>query len=158
MRPTATLCLAAALLASSAGASAMTTDPNLWLEDVEGKTALDWVRAQNADALKALAEAPGFTQLRDDLRAILDSEARIPAVEKLGAHYYNFWKDKAHPAGLWRRTTLEEYRKPKPAWETVIDLDAINAAEKANFVWHGASCLPPAYRRCLVSLSRGGAE
>jgi prolyl oligopeptidase len=136
----------------------MTTDPNLWLEDVEGKAALDWVRARNADSLKALAEAPGFARLRDDLRAILDSEARIPVVEKLGGHYYNFWRDQAHPAGLWRRTTLAEYRKAAPAWETVIDLDAINAAEKANWVWHGADCLRPDFRHCLVSLSRGGSD
>ncbi len=158
MRATAFLCLAAGLLASSAAANAMNTDPHLWLEDVEGKPALDWVRAQNADALKALADAPGFAGLRDDLRAILDSDARIPSVERLGEHYYNFWKDKAHPAGLWRRTTLAEYRKATPAWETVIDLDVINAAEKSNFVWHGVSCLPPQFRRCLVALSRGGAD
>jgi len=158
MRSTATLCLAAALLASSAGARAMTTDPNQWLEDVEGKKALDWVHAQNADSLKALAQAPGFTELRDNLRAILDSEDRIPGINKVGEYYYNFWKDKEHPAGLWRRTTLAEYRKPKPAWETVIDLDAINATEKASWVWHGADCLRPEYRHCLVALSRGGSD
>ncbi|MEO8161582.1 MAG: prolyl oligopeptidase family serine peptidase, partial [Arenimonas sp.] len=158
MRPTVTLCLAAGLLASSAGAYAMTTDPNQWLEGVEDAKALDWVRAQNADSLKALAQAPGFTALRDDLRAILDSDARIPGIEKLGEYYYNFWKDAEHPAGLWRRTTLAEYRKPKPAWETVIDLDAINAAEKANWVWHGVDCLHPEYRHCLVALSRGGSD
>jgi prolyl oligopeptidase len=158
MRPLVALCLAAGLLSPFAGARAMSTDPYLWLEDVGGDKALDWVRAQNADSMKALAEAPGFTALRDDLRAILDSEDRIPEVDKLGEHYYNFWKDKTHPAGLWRRTTLAEFRKPAPAWETVLDLDALNAAEKANFVWHGAECLPPEYRRCLLSLSRGGSD
>ena len=136
----------------------MSTDPHLWLEDVEGAKALDWVKARNAESTKALAETPGFAALRDDLRAILDSDARIPEVDKLGAHYYNFWKDAAHPAGVWRRTTLEEYRKPAPAWETVLDLDALNKAEKKNYVWHGAECLPPAYRRCLVALSRGGSD
>ena len=66
MRPTVTLCLAAGLLASSTGARAMTTtDPNLWLEDVEGAKALDWVRAQNADSVKAIADAPGFNETRD---------------------------------------------------------------------------------------------
>jgi prolyl oligopeptidase len=134
------------------------TDPNLWLEDVEGAKALDWVRARNAESVKALAGTPGFTALREDLRAILDSDARIPEVDKLGAHYYNFWKDAAHPAGVWRRTTLEEYRKPAPAWEIVLDLDALNAAEKKNYVWHGADSLPPEYRCCLVSLSRGGSD
>ena len=61
-------------------------------------------------------------------------------------------------AGLWRRTTLDEYRKAEPAWETIIDLDALSAAEKENWVWHGADCLKPDYERCLVQLSRGGAD
>ena len=74
--------------------------------------------------------------------AILDSDAKIPGVEKIGDHYYNFWKDKNHERGLWRRTTLEEYRKPQPQWETVLDLDALKRkAEDENWVWHGADCL-----------------
>ena len=157
MRPTI-LCLASALLLGSAGARAMTPDPYLWLEDVTGDQALDWVRAQNSVSQQALTTDPEFEPLRADLRAILDSEARIPAVEKIGGLFYNFWRDKAHPAGLWRRTTLAEYRKPAPAWETVIDLDAINAAEQANWVWHGAECLKPEGRHCLVALSRGGSD
>ena len=43
----------------------MTPDPNLWLEDVEGQAALDWVRAQNAEAMAALAEAPGRVNRAD---------------------------------------------------------------------------------------------
>ncbi len=150
--------LAGAFIAASAGAHAVTDDPYLWLEDVGGDKALDWVRAQNTDAQKALTTDPAFEQLRGDLRAILDSDARIPAVEKLGEFYYNFWRDKAHPAGLWRRTTLAEYRKAEPAWETLLDLDALNQAEKENWVWHGADCLKPAYTRCLIALSRGGSD
>ena len=136
----------------------MTVDPYLWLEDVEGKPALDWVRAQNADSQKALTTDPAFGKLRDDLRTILDSDARIPAVDKLGPYYYNFWRDKKNPAGLWRRTTLAEYRKANPAWEVIVDLDALNLTEKANWVWHGADCLKPEYRHCLIALSRGGSD
>jgi prolyl oligopeptidase len=158
MHSISTLCLAGALLAGSAGVRAMTIDPNLWLEDVEGAKALDWVRAQNVDSQKALTSDPGFATLREDLRKILDSDARIPAVQKLGEYYYNFWRDKQNPAGLWRRTTLAEYRKAAPAWEVLVDLDALNKAEKANWVWHGADCLKPAYRHCLVALSRGGSD
>jgi prolyl oligopeptidase len=158
MRSISTICLAGALLAGSAGAHAVTADPNLWLEDVEGTKALDWVRAQNADSQKVLTTDPGFATLRDDLRKILDSDARIPMVEKLGDHYYNFWRDKSNPAGLWRRTTLAEFRKPAPAWEVLVDLDALNKAEKANWVWHGVDCLKPDYRHCLVALSRGGSD
>ncbi len=150
------------LLAGAAGAlraqGTVVNDPYLWLEDVQGDSALDWVRAQNARTEAALGAAPGFSALESRIRAILDSDANIPDVSKIGPYYYNFWQDAEHERGIWRRTTLEEYRKPEPEWETVIDLDALNREEKENWVWHGADCLRPAYERCLVSLSRGGAD
>src|SRR3546814_2139658 len=59
---------------------------------------------------------------------------------------------------MWRGTTIEEYRKDEPKWETLLDLDALNKAEGENWVWHGADCLRPDYERCLVALSRGGAD
>ena len=134
------------------------TDPWRWLEEVEGEKALEWVRARNAVTEAELASTGEFKQLESDILAILDSEAKIPYVQKIGDHYYNFWKDAQHERGIWRRTTLQEYRKPNPTWETVIDLDALNAAEGENWVWHGADCLRPEYDRCLVALSRGGAD
>ena len=133
-------------------------DPYLWLEDVTGEKALSWVKEQNADAKKVLEAPPQFAGLRDDLRSILDSNVRIPYVGKQGDFYYNFWRDKANPAGIWRRTTLAEYRKAEPVWEVLLDVDALNKTEKENWVWHGSSCLRPAYTKCLISLSRGGAD
>ena len=138
--------------------AASAADPFLWLEGVEDAKALDWVRERNAKAEAEIGNAPGFQTLEADLRAILDSDARIPGVEKIGGYYYNLWKDKDHPRGLWRRTTLVEYRKAEPQWETVIDLDALNVAENENWVWHGVECLKPKYQRCIVALSRGGAD
>ncbi len=133
-------------------------DPHLWLEDVTGDKPLAWVRERNAECVATLAENEAFTNLEARLLAILDSQERIPMVSKIGDRFYNFWRDAANPKGLWRRTTLEEYRKPEPAWETVLDLDALAAAEGENWVWHGATVLEPEGRLCLVSLSRGGAD
>ena len=99
-----------------------------------------------------------FKQLEAGILKILDSEAKIPFINKLGAYYYNFWRDAKNPRGLWRRTTLEEYRKPEPKWETVLDVDALGKAEKESWVFHGAQFLKPEYRRCLISLSRGGSD
>jgi prolyl oligopeptidase len=138
--------------------AANAADPYLWLEGVTDEKALEWVRERNAKAETEIASTPEFQRLEADLRAILDSDARIPSVQKIGNHYYNLWKDKQNPQGLWRRTTLAEYRKADPKWETVIDLDALNAAEKENWVWHGVECLKPQYERCLIALSRGGAD
>ena len=133
-------------------------DPNLWLEDVTGERALAWVGQRNAESTGALTGLDGFHELEARLLAILDSNERIPYVNKMGPWYYNFWRDAQHVRGLWRRTTLEEYRKAEPQWETIVDLDALAAAEKENWVWHGADCLKPEYARCLISLSRGGAD
>jgi prolyl oligopeptidase len=133
-------------------------DPNLWLETIDGSKQLDWVRQQNSQTVKSYADSAEFKQLDARLLEVLDSNERIPMVSKIGDRYYNLWRDKDHPKGVWRRTTLDEYRKDKPAWETVIDLDALAASEKENWVWHGAECFKPDYKRCLVSLSRGGAD
>jgi len=133
-------------------------DPNLWLEEVLGDRALSWVRERNAESSAALTKSGDFARLDERILSILDSDAKIPMVSKQGLYYYNFWKDAKHKRGLWRRTTLEEYRKASPAWEVVIDLDALGAAEKENWVWHGAQPLQPRYERYLISLSRGGAD
>ncbi|WP_298830468.1 prolyl oligopeptidase family serine peptidase [uncultured Piscinibacter sp.] len=133
-------------------------DPHLWLEDVQGDKALAWVRERNAETVKQLAEREDFAPTRTRLLEVLNSKDRIPTVARRGEWLYNFWQDGTHKRGLWRRTTLAEYRRPAPRWETVLDLDALAAAEKENWVWGGAECLGPDYRRCLVSLSRGGAD
>jgi prolyl oligopeptidase len=149
------VCLAAGAAGAQEGA---VSDPHQWLEGVEDERALDWVRQQNAKAEAELASTPEFRRLEADLLAIYDSDARIPAVNKQGEWYYNFWRDQQNPRGLWRRTTLEEYRKPNPQWEVLLDLDALNKAEETNWVWGGANCLRPDYARCLIALSRGGAD
>lgn len=133
-------------------------DPYLWLEQTDAPRAMDWVKQHDDATVDRYARSSAFKQMDARLLEVLDSDARIPFVQKLGERYYNFWRDKSHPKGLWRRTTLDEYRKPQPVWETVLDLDAVAAAEHENWVWHGARCLKPDYRRCLLSLSRGGAD
>lgn len=159
-RPLMSLLLGLALAGPLAAQEARPVeDPYLWLEDVGGDQALAWVKARNAETAKELAEAPGFQALKGDLLKILDSKERIPFISKRGPHFYNFWKDAKNPRGLWRRTTLEEYRKLEPQWEVILDLDALNKAEGENWVWGGAQILKAGgYRHALVTLSRGGAD
>jgi len=133
-------------------------DPFIWLEDVSGKRALEWVKARNAVTTSELAETEEFKQLYERLLKILDSKDRIPFISKIGPFYYNFWRDEKNKRGIWRRTTLDEYRKSEPKWETVLDLDALATEEKENWVWKGAVFLKPKKERCLVMLSRGGAD
>jgi prolyl oligopeptidase len=133
-------------------------DPYQWLEDITGEKAIEWVKERNAKAEAALTSSEEFKKLEGDLLAILDSDARIPFVSKNGEYYYNFWRDKQNIKGVWRRTTLDEYRKPSPQWEVILDLDKLSAEENESWVWKGASFLRPDYDRVLIDLSRGGAD
>ncbi len=133
-------------------------DPNLWLESIDGDKALNWVREQNAVTKQSLETLPDFEPMRERLLKIMDSKEKIPYITKYGKYFYNFWRDDKNVRGLWRRTSLDEYKKANPQWETVIDLDQLAANEKENWVWHGVRVLWPTYDRCLVLLSRGGAD
>ncbi|MEU0463364.1 prolyl oligopeptidase family serine peptidase [Amycolatopsis sp. NPDC006131] len=133
-------------------------DPYLWLEDVTGERALDWVRQRNAESVAELTGGTRFEQLRDEAREVLDADDRIPYIRRRGEYFYNFWQDAAHPRGLWRRTTLDSYRTERPDWEVLLDVDALAEAEGENWVWQGAAVLRPSYRRGLAELSRGGAD
>lgn len=133
-------------------------DPYLWLEDVLGDKPLAWVKEQNAKTQKLLEASPQFAEIRDKAAEILNSRERIPAVSKRGKWFYNFWQDEKNVRGVWRRTSLEEFKKSQPKWETVLDLDQLAKDEKENWVWKGSTCLYPDYTRCLLTLSRGGAD
>ena len=133
-------------------------DAWLWLEDVTGAPALDWVHARNAETVRAHASGAGFGELCDRLREALDSEEKLPYVRRRGPYLYNFWQDAGHPRGLWRRTTPERYGTDDPGWEVLLDLDALAREEDDNWVWQGAALLRPGFRRALVHLSRGGAD
>lgn len=133
-------------------------DPYLWLEEVQGERALAWARERNAESKAALESVPVFAGTQERLLSVLNSRDQIPHVTRRGEFLYNFWRDAANPRGLWRRTSLTEYRKPSPAWDVVLDLDALGKAENENWVWGGANCLSSTDHRCLIWLSRGGAD
>lgn len=133
-------------------------DPYLWLEDIEGTRALTWVRAENEKTLRALQSDPRYDQFRDQALAILQAQDRIPYVNFTANGLDNFWQNETHVRGIWRSTTLASYRTATPAWETILDFDALAAAEKRNWVYAGGDCLPPDERLCLLSLSDGGKD
>ncbi len=144
--------------APAASAVTATDDPFLWLEDIHADKSMDWVKAQNAVTSKQFMETPDFARTRDRILEVLDSDARIPYPIRMGDRLYNFWQDKANPRGVWRSTTLDEYRKADPKWDVLIDIDALNKAENAHWVFKGTDCLKPNYEHCLVSLSPGGGD
>ncbi|MFZ5726098.1 MAG: prolyl oligopeptidase family serine peptidase [Pseudomonadota bacterium] len=134
-------------------------DPYLWLEDIEGPKALDWVKQENAKVDALLRSRPGFEADRKRAREILDDDRQIAMPgEVMGDTITNFWRDAANPRGLWRQSPLDAWLAGRAEWSTLIDVDALGKAEGQSWVWHGADCLAPDYTRCLVSLSPGGTD
>ena len=135
-----------------------TGDENLWLEEIDGQQAMDWVRQENTRSAAILEGDARFDVFKQRLTSIYESTDRIPVATVRGAWLYNFWQDALHVRGIWRRTTLDSYRLPKPDWQVLLDLDQLAAAENEAWVWGGAQACYPAYRRALVRLSKGGGD
>lgn len=136
----------------------VSADPYLWLEEVEGARALAWAREQNARSLAELQGDPRFAKFEADARHILEAPDRIADPVLLGGRVYNFWQDDVHVRGLLRRSDWESYAAGEAKWETVLDVDALSAQDGKPWVTDMPDCLPPGYRRCLVSLSNGGKD
>ena len=138
-----------------------TTDPLIWMEEVEGEDALAWVREQNDRSLESLTANPLFAELESAAKDIVNSKERIPYGSIRDGEVYNFWQDETNVRGLWRKTSLESYALQEPDWETILDFDALSAAEDKNWVFKGSSCYSAKDSErwaCLVSLSDGGKD
>lgn len=145
-------------LALAEKGEAAASDEFLWLEDLQAEAAQQWVQQQNQRTLARYARGDGFCNLEKKILAIFANDTRLSMIAKGGDYYYNFWQDLANPRGLLRRTTLQEYRKAKPVWETVLDIDALAKMEARDWVYHGMELLAPEYRFCLLLLSPDGGD
>jgi prolyl oligopeptidase len=150
--------IAGAALAAAPAQAAGTPDPYLWLEDVGGARAMDWVRQQDTRSLGVLQADPHYKRFFDAALAIGEAKDRVPEPTQLNGNITNFWQDAEHVRGIWRRTDLANYRTPAVKWETLLDVDALARSEHANWVYKGVNCQEPEERRCLISLSDGGED
>jgi prolyl oligopeptidase len=148
----------AALAAVSGVALAETdSDPYLWLADIHGEKAEAWAKDQTAKSNAVLKADPNYQKTYDILLKALNTDDRIPTGNLDHGDIYNFWQDADHVRGIWRRTTIADYANASPKWETLIDVDKLDADEKAQFVWQGADCAPGG-KTCLIQLSPGGGD
>ena len=146
---------------ATSGAAPEPVDENVWLEEIYGEEQLAWVKEQNSRTEDLLEDAD-YAYLEGSILEVLDSTDRIAMVGKRGDWYYNFWKDRHNPKGLWRRTTWESYCTDSPEWDVLLDVDELAAAEGQEWVFHGATFLRPGagepYRLALLALSPDGGD
>ncbi len=136
----------------------MSEDPFLWLEEVEGKRALEWVETQNEETLSLLEQNEAYPTIFNRTVDILNSKDRIVYPTTRGEYVYNFWQDETYPRGVWRRMPKGAFYAGKTNWTVLIDLKALSEAEGENWVYKGTTFLEEESSRCLVSLSRGGSD
>ncbi len=115
MRHLPLLAVALVLAATPVAAAEPTEDPFLWLEEIDGERSMAWVVAQNTRSTGILEKVGEFEPIRSRILEIYNSKDRIPYIVIRGSHLYNFWQDAEHQRGIWRRTTLAEYRKAEPS-------------------------------------------
>lgn len=147
------------LPAALAAQDAVSDDPYVWLEEIQGERALQQVEKWNAETEAKLTGEPEYAIAKAWARQILDDERQIAMPTAIqGDQVTNLWRDKDNPRGLWRIASLDSYLSGTPEWRVLIDVDALGKQEGESWVWHGANCLAPEYTRCLVSLSPGGTD
>jgi prolyl oligopeptidase len=142
----------------SPGAGSADEDPFLWLEDVHGERALNWVRDRNAETFEALRDTPVFDELYAEAHAIMTSDARLPNGKFVADDFHDFWQDETNVRGVWRRTPISALVAGGPAWEILLDIDALARAEDENWVFKATDCVGAGSDRCMVELSRGGKD
>jgi len=133
-------------------------DPYLWLEEVEGERALDWVRQKNKSTLGLFESDPLYARFKETAERLLQDKERIPHGALRNGYVYNFWRDEEHVRGIWRRVKLEGYLEKDVPWEVLLDIDRLAEEEDENWVFKRSIPLPPDYTRCLIALSRGGKD
>jgi len=133
-------------------------DPFIWLEDIDSPRSMAWVEAQNAKAAQRLEGDRRYAPFLAEGRAIFTAQDRIAQPIFRAGGVDNFWQDATHTHGIWRQTSRASYRTAAPAWDTLLDIDALAASEKQNWFWKGATCRKPAETVCLVRLSNGGGD
>lgn len=158
MKLNAKMILSLSLLFANTDFNAQETDAYLWLEEVDGTKALDFVKAQNKRTEEKLSSLPAYKGIYEDILKIANSTERIAYPTVYGEYIYNFWQDKEHVRGIWRRCSNSSYNSGKPEWETVLDIDKLSERDGVKWVFKGASGLYPSYDRFLVNLSNGGGD
>jgi len=141
-------------------------DPHLWLENLQDPKATEWADQQSTRTLDAVKKMPGFDErYRANLQVLTQREFNIQIPTSVNGVIYNYFRTANQPKGVWRRTSLDEYRKPQPDWQTLLRVDTFNRGESIDWTWAGAEVQPavlqdPAKRsvRALVRLTQGGSD
>ena len=130
-------------------------DPFAWLEDLQGKRSLDWVRGHTAVTLAEFSAQSDYAALYTDIRRALEVRDTISYPQIVGDRIYNLSHD-GHRRGLWRWTTWDRYVHNSTTWQKILDLDSLAIAEDVAWEYAGAECPDIDRRLCILELDHAG--
>ncbi|NYH12889.1 prolyl oligopeptidase family serine peptidase [Paraburkholderia bryophila] len=136
----------------------LSPDPFLSLEDLDDADALAWVERQNASTRAAWCDNAEFEALKQQLADAYLPRERPVIPDRWKDWAYDLWQDERNPKGIWRRTTWAAWRSGAPVWQTLLDFDALGAAEGTPWVCVELDILYPDGDRALITLSPGGSD
>jgi len=146
------------LTSASAKELSKVEDEYLWLQNIDGERAMSWVENANQTTANKLTKDPLYQEIYSDVLAALDSKDKLPELNIIGDYVYQLQRSAEKPRGVYERTKFNLFKAGKPAWQTVLDIDAMSKRDKQKWVFHGMSCLAPENKHCLVYLSPGGGD
>jgi prolyl oligopeptidase len=137
-------------------------DQYRWLNGQFDPAAVAWSKAQTQRTVQVLTASPVFPAVQREVAALQSANAPIPQYFLLGRRVVRYSQNAAHPSGLLEVATRGKRGIAAGEWRTVLDLSELNEQEHQNyelmFLDLAKQCLPPAYDRCLLPLSPGGAS
>lgn len=134
-------------------------DSYLWLEQIHGDRALQWVENQNRRTVAYLESLSNFNPLENRCLSILNSQEKLLITKKRENYYYTYRIDENNKRGVWLRTPAENFEtldQSEVNWEVVLDLDELAEKENENWVWKGSIDLNGYHG--LLQFSRGGRD
>lgn len=136
----------------------MSQDSFLWLEEVHGEKALEWVESQNQRTLSHFQKNPLWKTLHDEALACLTHPSKPAFGAVHNGYVYNLHQDTKNKLGLWRRASIATMTPNKETiWESILDLDKLSEKEGISYFLMGIRICPKS-SRCLVKLSNGGKD
>lgn len=132
-------------------------DDYLWLEEVEGDKALDWVKSENSKTIQNFEDHEVFKNNYNQCLEILNRKDKIFSVNIEGDLVFNLWQDEKNPLGILRCLSLEDFKKQNLNWKILVDLDEKSKKDNIKWVFHGFLRYKNT-NKALIYLSRGGLD
>ena len=131
-------------------------DSFLWLEEVEGEKALQWVKERNSISEDYITHSPEFKPIYKQILEVLNPSEGLIESRIVGKYIYYLRKDDRNELGLWQRMPVEDFARNKSTWENVLDIDSLSASENKRYKFGGAFWLEPENNRCIIRISDEG--